>query len=192
MEPRVTERSSAETEGDILDIRDATLFILIGICAVTDLRAGRVYNKVTYPAILLGFVLSGWLEQAQGLESSAKGFLLAAVLTGGLALIGGLGGGDTKLLAAIGAIKGYPFIADVLFYSFLAGGAMALSVALWQGRLAATLRRVAGMLCSIVLRRILPRVEWEGVNSFKIPFGVAICVGALWAQVLPRFAELTM
>jgi prepilin peptidase CpaA len=175
-----------------LDIRDVTLFLLIGICAVTDLRRGRVYNNVTYPAILLGFVLNGWLQHGQGIESSAEGFLLAAVLTGGLALIGGMGGGDAKLLVGIGAIRGYPFIADVLFYSFLAGGAMALMVALWQGRLWATLGRVGAMLSAVVLRRSLPRAEWENVNSFKIPFGVAICVGALWAQALPRIAELTM
>ena len=59
-----------------------------------------------------------------------------------LVLAGGTGGGDAKLLAAIGAIDGYPLIIDVLFYSFLVGGAMALTVAIWQGRLWATLGRV--------------------------------------------------
>lgn len=173
-----------------MDIRDVVLFVLIGICGVTDLQSGRVYNKVTYPAILIGFALNAWLERAAGVWSSAEGFLLAAVLMGGLALIGGMGGGDAKLLAGIGAIRGYPFIVDVLFYSFLVGGAMALIVAIWQGRLWTILRRVGGMLYTIFLFRRLPRMEWNDVKSYKIPFGVAICLGALWAQVSPQLAGL--
>ena len=159
---------------------------------MTDLRTGRVYNKVTYPAMLVGFAINAWLDRASGLTSSAEGFLLAAVLMGGLALIGGMGGGDAKLLAGIGAIKGYPFITDVFFYAFLAGGAMALIIAIWQGRLWATLRRVGSMLRTILLFRSLPRAEWDSVKSYKIPFGVAICLGALWAQVMPKLSELMM
>jgi prepilin peptidase CpaA len=145
---------------------------------------------VTYPAILIGFALNAWLERVEGVCNSAEGFLLAAVLMGGLALIGGMGGGDAKLLAGIGAIRGYPFIVNVLFYSFLVGGAMALIVAIWQGRLWTILRRVGAMLYAIVLFRRLPRKEWSDVKSYKIPFGVAICLGALWAQVSPKLAEL--
>ncbi len=140
----------------------------------------------------LGVILNGWLGGSAAMLESAEGFLLAAVLMGGLALMGGIGGGDAKLLAAIGAIKGYPFIADVLFYSFLVGGAMALIVALWQGRLWTTLRRIGGVLYSAAVLRQRPGGNWEGVGSYKIPFGVAICLGALWAQILPRLAGLTM
>ena len=173
-----------------MDSRDIVLFILVGICGVTDLRSGRVYNKVTYPAMLIGFVLNAWLERAAGVWNCAEGFLLAAVLMGGLALIGGMGGGDAKLLAGIGAIRGYPFIVDVFFYSFLVGGAMALIVAIWQGRLWTILRRVGEMLYVIVFFRRLPQTEWNDVKSYKIPFGVAICVGALWAQVSPKLSGL--
>ena len=173
-----------------MDSRDVALFVLIGICGVTDLRSGRVYNKVTYPAILIGFGLNAWLERAEGVWSSAEGFLLAAVLMGGLALIGGMGGGDAKLLAGIGAVRGYPFIIEVFFYSFLVGGAMALIVAIWQGRLWTILRRVGAMLYTIVVFRRLPQTEWNDVKSYKIPYGVAICLGALWAQVSPKLSEL--
>lgn len=163
---------------------DIFIFVLIGICGVTDLQTGKIYNKITYPAIVAGFLWNAVATNAPGLKSSLQGFLIAALLMGTLTLLGGMGGGDTKLIAAIGAIKGYPFIVDVLFYSFLVGGAIALSVAVWQGRFFGTMRRVGQMLFGVVFYRTGLVVGVEENQSYKIPFGVAICLGTLWAQLV--------
>lgn len=170
-----------------MQLLDLLVFVLIGVCGVTDVLTGKIYNKATYPAMLLGFAWNAWMPNAPGLKSSLEGFLLAAVLMGGLTLLGGMGGGDAKLLAAIGALKGYPFILDVLFYSFLVGGVIALTVAIWQGRLLGTLRRVWYMLFGVVVFRVKPVEGPEEAQSYKIPFGVAICLGTLWAQLLEIF-----
>jgi prepilin peptidase CpaA len=163
---------------------DVLLFVLIALCGITDLQTGKIYNKATYPAILLGFVWNIWIPGGPGLKSSLLGFAVAAVLMGTLTLLGGMGGGDAKLLAAIGAMKGYPFILDSLFYSFLVGGALALIIAVWQRRLPGILGRVGRMLFAAVIYRInFPAALDEGA-SYKIPFGVAICLGTLWAQLL--------
>jgi prepilin peptidase CpaA len=166
---------------------DIALFVLVGACGITDIQTGKIYNKVTYPAILLGVAWNAWAGGSAGFVNSLQGFLLAAVVMGGLVVLGGMGGGDAKLLAAIGSIKGYPFILDVLFYSFLVGGAMALCVAIWQGRLWRILARVGRLLYGLLLFRRLDRAEWDEAKSYRIPFGVAICLGALWAQGLQLF-----
>lgn len=166
---------------------DLLLFVLIGVSGVTDIRTGKIYNAVTYPAILLGFACNAWIPDGAGLKSSLLGFGVAAALMGTLTLLGGMGGGDTKLLAAIGAMKGYPFILAVLFYSFLVGGALALTVAIWQRRLLGTLGRVWRMLFAVIVFRINPAAGPEERASYKIPFGVAICVGTLWAQLIEIF-----
>ena len=44
-----------------MDPRDILLFAPVGVCAITDLRAGRIYNKVTY-LMLLGLVVCVWLQ----------------------------------------------------------------------------------------------------------------------------------
>jgi prepilin peptidase CpaA len=163
---------------------DLLVFVLIAVCGVTDIHAGKIYNKATYPAIVLGFAWNAWIAGAPGFKSSLLGFTVAAILMGTLTLLGGMGGGDTKLLAAIGALKGYPFILAVLFYSFLVGGALALTVAIWQKRLLGTLGRVWRMLFAAVMYRLNPAAEPEERMSYKIPFGVAICVGTLWAQLV--------
>lgn len=166
-----------------MQLLDLIVFALIGVCGVTDLQSGKIYNEITYPAILAGFAWNSLAANSPGITSSIEGFLLAAVLMGTLTLMGGMGGGDTKLIAAIGALKGYPFILDVLFYSFLTGGAIALSVAIWQGRLSGTVKRAWYMLFGAVVYRIRPVEGPEEKQSYKIPFGVAICIGTLWAQL---------
>jgi prepilin peptidase CpaA len=123
------------------------------------------------------------------LKSSLQGFLIAALLMGTLTVLGGMGGGDAKLIAAIGAMKGYPFIVDVLFYSFLVGGVIALSVAVWQGRFLGTMRRVGQMLFGVVFYRTSLVEGVEENQSYKIPFGVAICLGTLWAQLTQIFSS---
>jgi prepilin peptidase CpaA len=169
-----------------MESREILLLIVIGICGITDLRTGRIYNKVTYPATLAGLIFGLCRQGTGGVLASGAGFLFAAVLMGGLVLTGGTGGGDAKLLAAIGAIEGFPFIIDALFYSFLVGGAMALAIAIWQGRIWMTLGRVFSMLQSLLMFRTWPRTEWNDVKSYKIPFGVAICLGTVWAQFSPQ------
>lgn len=167
-----------------MQLLDLLVFVLIGICGVTDVQAGKIYNKVTYPAMLVGFAWNALVPDAVGIKSSLQGFAVAAVLLGVLTILGGMGGGDAKLLAAIGAMKGYPFILDVLFYSFLLGGAFAIAVAIWQKRLWATLRRVGHMLFAATVLRVRPVEDPEAKMSYKIPFGAAICVGTLWAQLV--------
>ena len=167
-----------------MQVIDVVVFVLIGICGITDLRTGKIYNKVTYPAILLGLSWNVWMPDALGWWSRIEGFALAAVLMGALTLMGGMGGGDAKLLAAIGALKGYPFILDVLFYSFLVGGVIALAIAIWQRRFLRILGNVWRMLLAILIYRSKPETAEDETGSYKIPFGLAICLGTLWAQLL--------
>ena len=48
------------------------------------------------------------------------------------------------------------------------------------------------MLKSIFWFRLWPRAEWDQVKTYKIPFGVAICLGALWAQLSPQLNFLNL
>ena len=104
-------------------IRVGVIGIALLACAATDLLAYRVPDAVTVPALALALVLSA---AAGGPELASA--LMAAAMAGGLLLLaavltrGGLGGGDVKLGALIGAALGLPMAAFALAAGIVIGG----------------------------------------------------------------------
>jgi len=166
-------------------IRDVLLYGVITVCAITDILHGKIYNRVTYPVILLGVVLalfSGWVV----LKSSLVGLLVGFILYFLVFMMGGFGGGDVKLMTAIGALMGYPFVIYAAFYSALVGGLMSLAVIIWKGKFLATLRNIFSVIFSYPLSLLFPGVQPLSLNpenSSRIPYGFAICIGTLWTVV---------
>jgi prepilin peptidase CpaA len=160
------------------------LVLVLIVAAVTDLRRGNVYNWLTYPAILLGFAL-GAVEGAaaggvkDGLVNHVMGFGLGFGVLFVAYLFGGMGGGDVKLMAAVGALLGWPATLHAVFYSFLVGAAVGIIVVVWRGQVRVALRR----LWTAVRILPLPTARLEeaaAVATFRVPFGFAVCIGTLW------------
>jgi prepilin peptidase CpaA len=100
--------------------------------------------------------------------------------------VGAIGGGDAKLLAAIGALVGSPLILEVLFFSIVAGGALALCTIVAKGRTLDVLREFWTFLRSLVMTRIVTQAP---ATDMRIPFAPAALVGVLWAVVAPGLRE---
>ena len=161
----------------------AVILLLVAVtCAVTDLVKGQIYNAITYPAMAVGVVLSVWQHGVPGIWLALGGFAVGFFPAFLLFALGGMGGGDVKLLGAIGAIAGAIAATETLILAFLVGGLFALGKLAWHGQLFATLGRT--------LRAIVGSF-WPGLRPDKAPdhtrlevrFGVAICVAlvaTLW------------
>jgi prepilin peptidase CpaA len=149
--------------------------------AVSDLRGGRIPNIVTYPAIMIGLSLAA-AGFGPGLTASAVGLLVGGGALFVLFAAGGMGGGDVKLMAAVGAIKGYPFILSAMFYSIFMGGVAAALLLVWQGHFL----DVAGDVWTLVRRLLVPGLPTGPIPSRggTFPFGVAICLGTFTALAL--------
>ena len=94
----------------------ATCLVLIAV--VTDISYRKVHNFVTLPLIVTGTVFHGAQDGLPGFLNSAAAILVA---TGFLIipfLMGGLGGGDVKLLAGVGA---WTLLPDILWIFIIAG-----------------------------------------------------------------------
>jgi len=169
-------------EGGLEIIRSVALYGLIGTCAITDILHGKIYNRITYPAVLVGDLLAV-LSGVVVLKASIVGLLVGFILYFLVFMMGGFGGGDVKLMTAIGALMGYPFVIYASFYSALVGGMISLGVIIWKGRFLKTLRNIFAVLFSYPLSLLFPGVEPVSLspeNSTRIPFGFAICLGTLW------------
>ncbi|CAN0460527.1 unnamed protein product, partial [Ectocarpus fasciculatus] len=95
-------------------------------------------------------------------------------------LLGGLGGGDMKLLAACGAWLASPMaVLDMAVVSLVVAAAMAIVIMVKKRIVKRTLAGVLGvgfMLASRVKPELAERVPGVGGNT--VPFAVAVAVGA--------------
>jgi prepilin peptidase CpaA len=172
---------------DLLTVKSA-IVIGIGITAcVTDLRSRRIPNVLTFGAAAAALVYSGASGGWSGFGSAALGWLI-----GGAAFIipfalGGLGGGDVKLLGALGAWLGPAGAIWVALYTGVAGGVMALAVALASGYLRRALSNVSLLLMHWRLSGLRPlsEVSLESSEGPRLAYALPIFAGlmaTLWLQ----------
>lgn len=114
---------------------------------------------------------------------SAQGVGVGLVLFLVSALFGRLlGGGDVKLLMAIGALQGPHFLMWTLFYMALAGAVLAIAVALYHGILGQRVRALAAS-CYLRVAQGMPMEMNEAGGGPRLPYAIAIGVGSLVAFV---------
>ena len=157
----------------------AVLVALAG--AVTDVRSARIPNKLTYAALLVALSLRSTLLGLSGLKSGALGMLIAGGLFLVLFVLGAMGGGDMKLMAAVGAWVGSTQVATLILAAAIAGGILALGRILFRNMLGETLRNTFRLIYYRLTSGLQPHPELnvQSPGSQRVPFGVAIAVGAL-------------
>lgn len=108
------------------------LVVLLVVATITDVQRQMIYNWNTYPGILLGFGLR-WAEGGMpGLEDSVKGFAICGLLMLFCFVLFGLGGGDLKLIAMIGAFLGFERGVEALLWTLVLGGILGAAMVVWQ------------------------------------------------------------
>lgn len=164
-----------------IDVQSVILLLVTAVCAITDARWGKVYNVVTYPSALIGVGLSFYLAPPTPFMS-VSGLLAGLVFFGFLRRISGMGAGDVKLMAALGAIKGLPFLVYGTFYILCAATVTGLILIAWQGRMVPVLKWVAQTLVSAVSPKYSrPNLDHE---MTPMPFAPAIFIGSAFAIYL--------
>ena len=158
------------------------VIVLVTVAARADVRTRTIPNLITFPALLLGIAAHAALAGTAGLASSLAGLALA----GGVLLPGWLfrwmGGGDVKLMAAVGAWLAWPQAVIAVLASLVMGGAIALIVAVRRGLVRQALTGAALIGASTVVRPGgLPPVT----TGVRFPFALAVFAGsiiALWLR----------
>ena len=165
-----------------MELRIVLLLGLLGASAVTDLLERKIFNALTYPAVVAGLLLQAAAGGAD-LGGALAASLLSVAIFYPLCRAGGMGLGDLKLMAAVGALGGFELWGTAMINSALAGGIFALLVTLARGTAVATLRRavqVPGMLVRSLKTRRPARFPAPHAAEV-IPYGVAIAVGTTTA-----------
>lgn len=102
------------------------------VAAWTDLWKFKIENALTIPLIVTGLVYQTWAAGFSGLAGSILGILLGGLPLLALYARGGMGAGDVKLMAGVGAWLGPWIVLHVLFFSGFAIGCYAAGRELWR------------------------------------------------------------
>ncbi|WP_261176390.1 prepilin peptidase [Anaerobacillus sp. CMMVII] len=151
------------------------LLILLLVCLITDLKNRRIYNKVLFPTLALAIIIHTFIDGWAGLSTAFLGFLIGLGILIIPFLLGGMGAGDVKLLAVIGALKGTSFVIVTAIYMALAGGIIAIVIILMKkGSAKALLYHFFGKKYGVDLP------YEKSALSTTFPYGIAIVAGAIF------------
>lgn len=161
--------------------------IVAAIAVATDLRRRRIPNVLTFSAalagVLYGLVTGGAAGAGHALAGLGVGFLIFLPVF----LLGGMGAGDVKLMAALGAWTGATRILWVAAFGAIAGGVLALIVSFAAGygrTLFANLWLLFAHWRVTGVKR-LDALTLEHGKGPRLPYAVPIAVGlafALWLK----------
>jgi prepilin peptidase CpaA len=167
-------------------VQAASLVVASAAC-VADLRTRRIPNVLTFGAAAMALMFHALTTGLPGVGLAAAGWVVGAAVFFPVFALGGMGGGDVKLLGALGAWLGP---ADALFvglYGAIAGGLMALAVAAARGYLRTALSNLYFMAVSWRVGgvRPLPELTLEASNSPRLAYALPVLAGltvTLWLR----------
>jgi prepilin peptidase CpaA len=164
--------------------------------ALIDVFKCKVYNVFTYPLLITGLVYQAMVGGAGGLVDGLLGCLLGFAVLLPFYVLGGMGGGDVKLLAAFGAWLGLPLTFVLFLASSLATGVYALLLVVCSGRVHETWLNLQVVWLRVrAIGRYLAaddqleaEVQRPDRRQRVIPFAAMVALGligvVLWARFL--------
>ena len=168
----------------ILDwMRTTVLLITLAIAVRQDLRSRRIPNELIVPAAMAALFLAMMLDGGIGLWQTLFGGLLGFLCFLPLYLLRVMGAGDVKLMTVVGMLVGPGRIIPVLLAVFVAGGVLALGVALREHAVGRLLGNLRGMGWKILLRlagHAESADEKPRQSVGQMPYAVAIAAGTLF------------
>lgn len=136
-----------------------------------DFKYQVIPNRLTIGALIVGWIIAFF-----------NGSLIYSILTSllGISLllipyiIGWVGGGDVKLLAAIGSLTNIEFMTNTLFYGLILAGILAFALLFYQGGFNTIIN---------VFKFVLVKDKWRPTKMF-IPLGSCVSVFGILLSLL--------
>ncbi len=163
------------------------------VAAVIDGWKLKVPNWITFP-----FILSGWVYHVvtggfSGLGGSLAGTAVGLVLLLAPYVIGGMGAGDVKLFAGVGAWMGWKFTLGAFCLSALIGGVLAVAMVAFRSLRARDWSQASTHLgrFQLVLAEVLTIRSVTDVNAVSdqavarkptamlLPYGIPLAIGTI-------------
>jgi prepilin peptidase CpaA len=157
--------------------------VTLVVAAVIDGMKLKVPNWLTFPMILSGWLYCGLWFGWEGIGWSLVGTVVGLGLLLPAYAIGGMGAGDVKLMAGIGAWVG----PSLTFYAFcvsaVIGGVIALVMVLWRRAWSHHQSQFMAILTEIFLIRDPEQLSTIAAERkprmMLLPYGIPIAIGTI-------------
>lgn len=153
------------------------------LAAWIDGKELRVPNWITFPMVLSGLVYSTAVGGFAGLGDGVMGMCVGLLTLLPLYAVGGMGAGDVKLMAGIGAWLGWEVTLAAFCVSTVVGAVMAVIMVLWRKSARHHYENFLMILSEwMVVRRPteLARIAAERKpRMLLLPYGIPICIGSI-------------
>ncbi len=159
-------------------LRLVVLFFGLTLAAVTDVRTGKLPNRLTVPMAAVGLAL-GACGGLTGLWFSGAGLVCGFAVGFVLWLLGVFRAGDSKLLCAMGAFLGWRRLLLSFCWALMCGTVLGVFVLLKKRALRERAVRLRDYFRSLVLRRSFAVYEAAPGSERELPFSVPLLLGTL-------------
>jgi prepilin peptidase CpaA len=157
------------------------LFVGVLVATVVDIRTRRIPNAVTAAMAGAGLGLAAFGWNGISLVAAALGLALGLALMLPGHVLGATGAGDVKLMAAIGSLLGPGLVIKAFLFTAIAGGVLAVIVAMRRRRLAVTVAGTARLISTPTDARSELKAA---TPSSRFAYGPAIAIGSVIAVLI--------
>jgi prepilin peptidase CpaA len=161
----------------------ATLLAILSAAVWVDMREHRIPNLVSLGGILAGLWLHTWFHGLEGLFSGLGGMAVGLGVLLPFYIFKGMGAGDVKLMAAVGAFMGPLNVLLAIGLTLFAGSIAGMAILIYRRGLGQALRRYwftfRWLLTTGGLHYDRP-AEGEAA-TLRFPYALAIALGSLAA-----------
>ena len=162
---------------------NASFAVLIAgllVATIVDLRTRRIPNVLTGTMAGAGLGLAVFGLGGISVGAAVLGCVVGLVLMLPGHALGATGGGDVKLMAAVGSLLGPLVVVNAVLFTAIAGGVLAVTVAIQRRRLGTTL---AGTGRMIAVPTDVKREVKAGTPASRFAYGPAIAAGSILAAL---------
>jgi prepilin peptidase CpaA len=154
---------------------------------ITDVTTRKIPNVLTFGAAAAALFVRGTLFGTAGLIDAGVGWVTGFMILFPLFFVRGLGAGDVKLVAALGAWVGPSEAVWLALYASICGGLVGLGYAVARGYLRTALSNlmVIGNHWRTTGFRPVPGLTLENAERPKLPYAIPILLGTvvtLWVH----------
>jgi Flp pilus assembly protein protease CpaA len=174
----------------------AIVLVMVAGVAIVDWRQFRIPNAFTVPFSLAGVAYHGWFSGWAGMGQSLIGLLVGFAILLIPFILGGFGGGDVKLMAAIGAWVGARSVVEIFVISAALLGVVSALMLLCSP----TVRQEAWPNLKLAVKQmlflgklekseeqVLDAVKREDRKSRAVPFGVMVVGGIMIKMLIDNY-----